>query len=193
MTRMALALTVIISTAVIILPASEGAAGEGRVGSSEYSGKTIWTNRSDLTEIARFPRGSKDPSFIVYLEYLDPFSSDCSREDEQAGDCERPDLCHIWVKVHPDLQPVRSEPIQDDPSRVLIAWYDEDSREGNGTHMHPHWDFGVLVEGRNGEVLWFHAPIIIRYGAGAQQCMAGVKIEYTNNTKNLFNHWRGPR
>ena len=42
-------------------------------------------------------------------------------------------------------------------------------------------------------ILTLPLAIIIRYGAGAQQCMAGVKIEYTNNTKNLFNHWRGPR
>jgi hypothetical protein len=101
-------------------------------------GKTIWTSVYDLTEIARFPLESSSPSFIVYLESLHPEDSDCTREMDLKGDCQRPDLCHIWVWVMEDLRPVRTEPVQDDTSRVLIAWVDEDTRDGNGAHMDSH-------------------------------------------------------
>ena len=36
-------------------------------GGFQYSGKTIWTDQADLTEIARFPLSSPNPSFIIYL------------------------------------------------------------------------------------------------------------------------------
>ena len=36
----------------------------------------------------------------------------------------------------------------------------------------------------------FHAPTILDYAPGNQQCMAGVRVEYTVNFKNLFSKWR---
>jgi hypothetical protein len=156
---------------------------------SEFIGKTIWTHLNDLTEIGRFPIGSSNPSFIIYIESLHPEDSSCSREEEDSFECERPDLCHIWVAVRDDLQPVRSEPVQQDPSRVLVAWIDEQWREGNGTHMHSHQDFDLWIEGHDGETLLFHAPIYMRYAPNNHECMAGVRMQYYPNAKNFFNNW----
>jgi hypothetical protein len=174
-------------------PATEANAAEGNLpGGGQYSAKTIWTDVADLTEIARFPLSSSNPSFIVYVESLHPGLSACTREQDQLGQCDRPNLCEIYLDVRDDLQPVQSLPIQPDPSTVLIAAVDEDTREGNGPHMLNHWDFGVLVVagGANAEALWFHGPVILDYADGNQQCMAGVRVEYTPNVKNLFNQWR---
>jgi hypothetical protein len=166
-------------------------ASEGNLpGGGEFSGKTIWTDQADLTEIARFPLGSPNPSFTVYVESLHPELSACSREQDQNNECQRPNLCEIFVDVRDDLQPVRTIPIQPDPSTVLLAWVDEDMREGNGPHMLTHLDFGVLVVAGNAETLWFHGPIILDYADGNQQCFAGVRVEYKTNVRNLFNQWQ---
>jgi hypothetical protein len=166
-------------------------ASEGNLpGGGEFSGKTIWTDQADLTEIARFPLGSTNPAFIIYVESLHP-DPNCTEDQEWQGLCSRT-LCEIWVDVRDDLQPVRTEPVQPDPSRVLIAWTSMTIREGNGLHTIAHWDNSILVVagGPTGEALWFDGPIILDYADGNQQCMAGIRVEYKTNVKNLFNQWR---
>jgi hypothetical protein len=179
--------------AALAISTASASAVEGKLpNGGAFSAKTIWTDQADLTEIARFPLRSTNPSFIVYVESLHPELSPCTREQTWSGECIRPNLCEIFVDVRDDLQPVRTEPIQPDPSRVLIAWTNEEIREGNGLHTLPHWDFGVLLVagGASAETLWFHGPIILDYADGNQQCMAGVRVEYAVNAKNLFNKWR---
>jgi hypothetical protein len=173
------------------LASSGAAAVERTVGGFQQVGKTMWTDLDNLTEVARFPLQSTDPAFIVYLESLHPELSPCSREMEAAGECQRPNLCEIWVWVREDMRPVRSEPIQPDPSKVLVAWMDEDTLEGNGEHMYNHWDFDVLVIGWTDAAMLFKAPLLLLYAPGNQQCMAGVRVEYTNSLKALFNRWPG--
>jgi hypothetical protein len=82
---------------------------------------------------------------------------------------------------------VRTEPIQPDPSKVLIAWFDEQMRQGSGTHMDWHWDFDVFVEAWNGEALRFVDGHVLRYAD--EQCMAAVRLEYHENFKAMFNRW----
>ena len=180
-----------VAAAALLLSAADVSALEGRGllgGGSEFSGKTIWTDKADLTEIARFPLRSKNPSFIIYLESLHPDPA-CTEDRVWNGECSDT-LCEIYVDVRDDLQPVRNIPIQPDPSTVVIAGNSLSGRVANGAHMTDHLDFGLFVEAFNGEALWFHGPIILIYADGNQQCMAGVRVEYTHEVKNLFNKWR---
>jgi hypothetical protein len=174
---------------VMVCLAGEAFATERIDGAFHQVGTTAWTVDDDLVELARFPLKSDDPAYIVYLESLHPEFSDCSLEGEAAAECERPDLCHIWVAVREDLRPVRSEPIQPDPSRVLVAWQDEQTRNGNGEHMDAIWNFGLLIIGNDDQSLVFHPPITIRYAETNQQCMAAVRIEYAENFRSFFSRW----
>ena len=72
-------------------------ASEGNLpGGGAYSGKTIWTDQADLTEIARFPLGSTNPSFIIYRRVAPSQTSQLlTRSRTTAGECERRNLCEI--------------------------------------------------------------------------------------------------
>jgi hypothetical protein len=189
MKRLALATSVAALATISGIPAAQ--AGERIDRGFHQVGQTMWTDLEDKAEIARFPLGSTDPSFIIYVEYFPPGTDPCSAEDAARGECTLQSLCEINVEVREDLQPIRNVPLQPDNSTVNVLWIDRAWLDGGG-HANPDYmyyvqNFGRLIIAGNGEALQFVSDQVLLHSD--DQCMAGIKAEYHESFKAFYNRW----
>jgi hypothetical protein len=77
-------------------------------GSIQECKAIVTRDRPGERELVRFPTGSKDPTYIVLIDWLPAVPPECTDEerDDRNGSCDPYDMCMLIIDVNPKKLPL---------------------------------------------------------------------------------------